>query len=81
MWYGERLNKRNVVRKPVFSMCCGQGKVVLPLLKPPPNSLLAMLYNDGETRNHFRENIRAYNMMFSFTSLGGNINYSINNGK
>ncbi|CAN7047919.1 unnamed protein product [Brassica oleracea var. botrytis] len=55
------------------------GKVKLPLLRAPPTSLLKLLYNKGEMRNHFREFIRAYNMML-FTSLGGKVNNSINNG-
>lgn len=79
MWFGERLGKPSA-RKAVFSVCCGQGKVVLPLLKSPPKTLLALLYNDDDRRANFRDHIRSYNMMFSFTSLGGNINYSINNG-
>lgn len=81
MWYGERLGKHVASGRPVFSMCCGQGKVVLPLLKSPPKTLLALFYNDGVMRSHFRENIRAYNMMFSFTSLGGKVNRAINDGK
>lgn len=82
MWYGERINKRFIRSKPIFTMCCGQGKVVLPCFKSPPNSLLVLFCNDDdEISTHFRNFIRAYNMMFSFTSLGGKINHSINNGK
>lgn len=80
MWYGERLNKRTFGPNPVFSMCCHKGKVELPLLKTPPTPLLQLLYNRGELRDHYREFIRAYNMMFSFTSLGGKVNKAINNG-
>lgn len=80
MWFGERINKRFVSPRPVFTMCCHKGKVELPLLRAPPSPLLKLLYNRGEMRDHYREFIRAYNMMFSFTSLGGKINNSINNG-
>lgn len=80
MWFGERINRRLTGVKPLFTLCCHKGKVKLPLLRAPPTSLLKLLYNKGEMRNHFREFIRAYNMMFSFTSLGGKINNSINNG-
>lgn len=81
MWYGERLNKRVKRGKPIFSMCCHKGKVKLPLLKTPPNTLSSLFYNHDDRSTNFRDNIRAYNMMFSFTSLGGTINHSINNGR
>lgn len=81
MWFGERINKRRTRAKPVFTMCCHKGKVKLPLLKTPPKTLLALLYNGDARSKNFREFIRAYNMMFSFTSLGGTIDNSINNGK
>nr|VDD51523.1 unnamed protein product [Brassica oleracea] len=80
MWFGERISKRLVSVKPIFTMCCHKGKVNLPILKAPPKTLLSLLYNKNETRSHFRELIRAYNMMFSFTSLGGQVNHAINNG-
>lgn len=81
MWFGERINKRVKKTQPVFTMCCKQGKVKLPILKTPPATLLALFYNGDEKSKHFREFIRAYNMMFSFTSLGGKVNHSVNNGK
>lgn len=80
MWFGERISKRLLGVKPIFTMCCHKGKVNLPILKAPPKTLLSLLYNKNETRSHFRELIRAYNMMFSFTSLGGRVNHAINNG-
>ncbi|CAF2069923.1 unnamed protein product [Brassica napus] len=80
MWFGERISKRLVGVNPIFTMCCHKGKVNLPILKAPPKTLLSLLYNKNETRSHFRELIRAYNMMFSFTSLGGQVNHAINNG-
>lgn len=81
MWYGERINKRFGSINPVFTMCCHRGKFDLPLLKKPPNTLLALFYNRDSTRTHFREFIQAYNMMFFFISLSGRINNMINNGK
>ncbi|KAL8529179.1 hypothetical protein ACS0TY_006581 [Phlomoides rotata] len=38
------------------------------------------MYSNDEKSKHFMKNIRAYNMMFSFTSIGGKIDRSINNG-
>nr|GEU34725.1 hypothetical protein [Tanacetum cinerariifolium] len=49
------------------------------VLQPPPEypQYIKELYEN----THFMENIRAYNQMFSMTSLGANIDKSINNGK
>nr|GEX22064.1 helitron helicase-like domain-containing protein [Tanacetum cinerariifolium] len=49
------------------------------ILRPPPKypQYIKELYEDV----HFMDNIRAYNQMFSMTSLGANIDKSINNGK
>ncbi|CAN6842539.1 unnamed protein product [Brassica oleracea] len=81
MWYGERIGKRRRSSNPVFTMCCKRGKVVLPRLVNPPMELMTLLCKGDELSKHYREFIRAYNMMFSFTSLGGKIDHSINNGR
>nr|ABD65060.1 hypothetical protein 27.t00039 [Brassica oleracea] len=81
MWYGERIGKRRRSANPVFTMCCKHGKVVLPRLANPPMELMTLLCKGDELSKHYREFIRAYNMMFSFTSLGGKIDHSINNGR
>ncbi|KAL8499182.1 hypothetical protein ACS0TY_022236 [Phlomoides rotata] len=39
-----------------------------------------LMYKNDEKWKHFIKHIRAYNMMFSFTSLGGTIDTSINKG-
>lgn len=36
VWYHERTRKNINATNPKFSMCCGDGKVQLPLLKKPP---------------------------------------------
>uniref|UniRef100_A0A0D3EC33 ATP-dependent DNA helicase n=1 Tax=Brassica oleracea var. oleracea TaxID=109376 RepID=A0A0D3EC33_BRAOL len=81
MWYGETIGKRRRSANPVFTMCCKHGKVVLPRLANPPMELMTLLCKGDELSKHYREFIRAYNMMFSFTSLGGKIDHSINNGR
>nr|VDD24785.1 unnamed protein product [Brassica oleracea] len=40
-----------------------------------------LLTNDDPISKHYQDNIRALNMMFSFTSLGGKIDNSVNMGK
>ncbi|KAK7323502.1 hypothetical protein VNO77_26978 [Canavalia gladiata] len=81
MWYPERLNKRYNTPNPKFGICCGQGKVNLSNLKnPPPGILLNLLYNNDHRSRHFIQNIRSFNMMFSFTSMGAKIDRTVNDG-
>ncbi|XP_071718873.1 uncharacterized protein [Rutidosis leptorrhynchoides] len=81
MWYEERSNKPKKTTTPTFSLCCQNGKVLLPKLKEPPLVLKRLLnYSDHSTAK-FREQIRIYNSMFSFTSFGAKIDHSINCGR
>jgi hypothetical protein len=50
------------------------------LLKKPPKLLLDLINGREPRSRNFKENIRAYNSMFAFTSMGGQINEKINNG-
>ncbi|CAN7086002.1 unnamed protein product [Brassica oleracea var. botrytis] len=81
MWYGERLNKRRNAKKPTFSLCGMQGQVQLPLLKEPPSVLKKLLEGDEPRSRHFQKHIRPYNMVFSFTSLGGRVERSLKKGR
>ncbi|XP_056862974.1 uncharacterized protein LOC108853762 [Raphanus sativus] len=81
MWYGERLNKRRNAKNPIFSLCCMQGQVKLPLLKEPPTVLKNLLQGDDPRSRHFQKHIRPYNMVFSFTSLGGRVERSLKKGR
>ncbi|XP_065877284.1 uncharacterized protein [Euphorbia lathyris] len=80
MWYQERIHKDRNSATPLFSLCCGAGKVKIPFLKDPPATLKNLLFRVDSRSNNFLENIRSYNMMFSFTSMGGKIDTSVNNG-
>ncbi|GKB65490.1 hypothetical protein Tco_0921676, partial [Tanacetum coccineum] len=56
-----------------YSLCCGRGKVMLTneVLEPPP--LLKELITDKHPKSApFIDNIRRYNSMFAFTSMGEN---------
>nr|GEV41510.1 helitron helicase-like domain-containing protein [Tanacetum cinerariifolium] len=59
-----------------YNKCCYGGRIIL---RPPPEypQYIKELYENA----HFMDNIRAYNQMFSKTSLGANVDKSINNGK
>nr|GEU64366.1 hypothetical protein [Tanacetum cinerariifolium] len=65
-----------------FSLCCGRGKVRLPVaLKDPPPLLRGLMNEEHPKSKTFMENIRRYNSMFSFTSFGGNVDNSVNTGR
>ncbi|GKB00349.1 DNA helicase, partial [Tanacetum coccineum] len=74
-WESEKYDKSRV-SSPEYHKCCSRGRVIL---RAPPEypEYIKQLYRD----HHFIENIRAYNQMFSMTSLGANVDNSINNGK
>jgi hypothetical protein len=74
VWYGERAQKQSASISPDISMCCMKGNVTLPyMIQPPP--LLRDLFRGVHPRSsHFISNIRSYNNMFSFTSMGGKVN-------
>lgn len=58
-----------------------KGKIQLPKLSSPPEPLWSMYFDKkNESYKNFRENIRSYNNMFSFTSMGGKIDHGLNAG-
>lgn len=79
MWNEERNNKASKKSAPTFSICCKDGKIQLPPERPPP-PFLASLLNGSEKSAHFKLNIRHYNSIFQFTSIGGKVDRKINNG-
>lgn len=57
-----------------------KGKVHIPYLDNTPE-LLVKLFNGSDNRSaHFLDNIRVYNSMFAFTSIGGKIQHQANDG-
>lgn len=80
MWNEERNNKTAKKQYPTFSLCCRNGKVELDK-EPQPPEPLASLLSGGEKSKHFKQHIRVYNCMFSFTSSGGKVDNRINKGR
>uniref|UniRef100_A0A0R0KGW9 ATP-dependent DNA helicase n=1 Tax=Glycine max TaxID=3847 RepID=A0A0R0KGW9_SOYBN len=79
MWYNERISKDKNTASPKFSLCCGDVKVELPLLQNPLKYLERLLFDDNATDSkNYQHNIRTYNMMFSFTSVGIKLDKTIN---
>ncbi|XP_072090419.1 uncharacterized protein [Arachis hypogaea] len=72
-WYAEKSNKSYNTTEPKFTLCCKGGKVQLPQLQEAPRVLYDLLYNNTPKSKHFRDNIKAYNSMFQFTSMGAKI--------
>ncbi|KAL6524352.1 hypothetical protein OROHE_016023 [Orobanche hederae] len=79
MWFDERL-KKSPLSSPEFGLCCSRGKIQLPLLKQPPRLLRDLLQNRHIKSRNYIDNIRAYNMMYAFTSMGGIQDKTVNNG-
>ncbi|XP_076935671.1 uncharacterized protein LOC143602463 [Bidens hawaiensis] len=63
-----------------YFLCCHYGKVELPDYKQAPQSYQNLFTGVDRNSNLFMKNIRRYNSMFSFTSMGGKIDKSINRG-
>jgi hypothetical protein len=61
-------------------LCCGYRKVELPVLKEPQLNYQTLFHSLDSKSKYFLKNIRRYNSMFSFTSMGGKIDSSINRG-
>jgi len=80
IWYGERAQRRSSPPTPDVSICCMKGKITLPdMIEPPP--LIRSLFSGSHTKSaHFIANIRSYNNLFSFTSMGGKIEFGLNQG-
>ncbi|CAJ2632313.1 unnamed protein product [Trifolium pratense] len=80
IWYEERAEKHRGKAVLKISMCCKKGKVTIPYMKEPP-PLLRSLFNGSHPKSSgFLFNIRSYNNMFSFTSLGGKIDSGADDG-
>lgn len=56
-----------------YSICCGKGKVQLPLLRETPPELLAILTSNNRQSRIFFNKGRVYSNMFAFCSFGGTI--------
>lgn len=81
MWYQEWKKKNYYTNTPKCYLCCGDGKIQLPLLRRPPVVLHRLLYDkDSIDSKNFQKHIWLYIMMFAFTSPGTNLDTTLNNG-
>ncbi|KAG8364247.1 hypothetical protein BUALT_Bualt19G0108300 [Buddleja alternifolia] len=75
MWLEEKVAHSSNIN-PKFGFCCQSGKVLLVLFPPSPEYLDELLKD-----RFFMENIRSLNSMFCFTSMGGKIDRSVQDGR
>ncbi|KAK1363608.1 hypothetical protein POM88_039169 [Heracleum sosnowskyi] len=76
----EQTEKQQQLRSDKFSLCCGSGKVRLPLLRETPPELKSLLDGTNCKSTIFQNNSRLFNSALGFTSVGANMDKSINNG-
>lgn len=71
MWIDEK--SKGSRKNPKFSICCSKGSFIIPPLNKPPQRILDLLTQEGTLNDHFRQNIRAFNSAFAFTSFNANV--------
>ncbi|KAJ1262208.1 hypothetical protein BS78_09G089200 [Paspalum vaginatum] len=79
-WFQERVKSES--SKIVYNRCCKGGRVKIPPFLPRPEPLATLATFDGGPRSRaFIKHIREYNCLFAFTSMGANIDRSMNDGR
>lgn len=79
LWFNEQVQRNKEYEELKFSICCGQGKIEVPYFATPPPLFKSLFFNKNTSASkNFLSNIRAYNNMFAFTSMGGKIDNTIN---
>ncbi|GKC22573.1 hypothetical protein Tco_1024723 [Tanacetum coccineum] len=83
LWLTEsKRGSTNATTTDAFSICCGRGKVKLPIaLKSPLTLLSRLLKGEHPKSNSFMDNIRRYNSMFAFTWMSGKKDNMVNSGR
>ncbi|KAK9049762.1 hypothetical protein SSX86_031269, partial [Deinandra increscens subsp. villosa] len=81
LWKDEAVLGRTTELGKCYSLCCAYGKVQLPHLKEPSPTYKELFSSRNNKSKYFLKNIRRYNSMFAFTSMGGKVDKSINKGK
>ena len=61
-------------------MCCNRGDIKLPPIAPPPEQLTYLFTAATLQADKLRRHIHQYNAVLAFTSLGVEVDKSINEG-
>lgn len=64
----------------IFFICCGKGKVQLPLLHEIPPKLNELIISTGTCSRMFFNKSRVNNNIFALCYFGENVDHSVNNG-
>ncbi|KAJ0613628.1 hypothetical protein HanIR_Chr02g0053571 [Helianthus annuus] len=80
LWPTEAGKGQITLEKRTYGLCCGYGKVDLPDYKESDPSYQMLFRSLDSDSKFFLKNIRRYNSMFSFTSMGGKMDTKINKG-
>ena len=78
VWEPEARKGNSNPTNKAYTICCGKGKVFLEQPARAPQPLHDLFFNDDAKSKNFKKNIRTYNSMFSFTSMGGKVDDKIN---
>jgi hypothetical protein len=76
MWIKER-SAKSTNNNPQFSLCCENGKVLLPNLPTTPQELEVLLTNKASSAVKFQDQIRMYNSVLAFISPGAKVDESV----
>jgi hypothetical protein len=79
MWIKER-SANSTNNNPQFLLCCESGKVRLPNLPATPPELEVLLTSKESSAVKFRDQLRMYNSVLAFTSLGAKVDESVTGG-
>ncbi|XP_019158591.1 PREDICTED: uncharacterized protein LOC109155362 [Ipomoea nil] len=79
-WFEERKKNLSTKASQLFMLCCNNGKIKLPDNKLPPKGIFDLFFGNDEISKEFLHNIRTYNNMFYFTSMGGKVDKNVNKG-
>ena len=79
----KRCEKCNAFKweKETKGFCCLDGQVTLAPLQEAPTTLYDFLTSNDPTNSPYVDNIRAYNSVLAFTSLGANFDQELANAK
>ncbi|XP_022030782.1 uncharacterized protein LOC110931708 [Helianthus annuus] len=80
LWKVEAGKGRVYLGRKSYMLCCGYGKVHLPNFKETYQEYQNLFKSLDDKSKHFLLNIRRFNSMFSFTSMGGKVDSKINRG-
>jgi len=83
-WNAESVGKeaRTSSGSPIYNKCCKGGRIVIPPFLPRPEPLASLArFDGGSVSNKFMKNIRRYNCLFAFSSMGAKIDRTMNDGR